>query len=212
MTEELLQKLISQYRVPLHIQKHMQKVAAVALYLGQHLRQAGEKLDLVVVRQGALLHDVMKLCDFKKLDFEHFEQNISAEDIQFWTALMKSCSHIGHVEAAYNMLMEIGEEKLAVIVRKHRFAGLIDKRDKPVTWEEKLVYYADKRVQHDKIVSIPQRLKDGRERWFPDGNLPPDDHLVEKAIYKLEKEICSKAKLNPGQITEESVQIFLEKN
>jgi len=212
MTEELLQKLIKQYRVPVHIQKHMQKVAAVALYVGQKLQQAGEKVDMIAVRQAALLHDIMKLCDFKNLDFEHFEQDVSAEDIQFWTALMKSCSHIGHVEAAYNVLMEIGEEQLATIVRKHRFAGLIDKRDKPGTWEEKLVYYADKRVQHDKIVSITQRLKEGRERWFPDGKIPADDHLVEKALYKLEEEICSKAGVKPEGITEKSVETFLEKN
>ncbi len=210
MTEALLQKLIEQYRVPVHVRKHMKKVAAVALLLGQRIVQSGKEVDLTVLRQAALLHDVMKLCDFEKLDIEHFEQNITADDIHFWTAMQKSCSHIGHVEAAYNMLMEIGEEKLAVIVRKHRFDGLIDERDKPVTWEEKILYYADKRVLHDSIVSISNRLADGRERYFPDGNLPENDHLVEKAIYKLEKEICTAAGTKPEDITEKAATPFLE--
>ncbi len=211
MTEDQLQTLIEQYRVPVHVRKHMKKVAAVGLFLGQRIRQAGGELDLAALRQAALLHDVMKLCDFEKLDIEHFEQNITAEDIRFWTAMMKSCGHIGHVEAAYNMLRDIGEEKLAVIVRKHRFEGLIDERDKPATWEEKILYYADKRVKHDRIVSISERLTDGRERYFPDGNLPENDHLVEKAVYALEKEICNAAGLKPEDINEDAVLAFLEK-
>ena len=211
MTEALLQKLLIQYRVPLHIRKHMQKVAAVALYLGQRIQQAGHQVDLIAVRQGALLHDVLKICDFKTLDIENFEQNVTAEDIQFWTALMKSCNHIGHEEAAYNMLKEAGEEKIATIVRKHRFAGLIEPENKPKTWEEKLVYYADKRVRHDQIVSLAERLEDGRERYFPDGKLPPNHELVEKAIFKLEKEICTVAGIKPQQINEETVEPFLEK-
>ncbi len=211
MTEELLQQLVTQYRVPVHIQKHMKKVAAVALYLGQKIHQSGEKINLIVLRQAALLHDVLKLCDFKELDIENFEQTITAEDISFWTALMKSCSHVGHVEAAYNVLKDLGENEIATIVRKHRFEGLISKRDKPKTWEEKLLYYADKRVRHDEIVSVAERLEDGRQRYFPDGNLPPNDHLVEKALYKLEKEICSKAGIKPKDITEKSVKPFLEK-
>jgi HD superfamily phosphohydrolase YqeK len=211
MTEELLQKLVAQYRVPVHIQRHMKKVAAAALYLGQKIHQSGQPINLIVLRQAALLHDVLKLCDFKELDIENFEQTVTAEDIHFWTALMKSCRHVGHIEAAYNMLKEIGEDEIATIVRKHRFEGLIDQRDKPKTWEEKLVYYADKRVRHDQIVSIAERLEDGRKRYFPDGNLPPDDHLVEKALYKLEKEICSKAGVKPGDINEKNVEPFLEK-
>jgi HD superfamily phosphohydrolase YqeK len=211
MTEDQLQKLVTQYRVPVHIQKHMKKVAAVALFLGQKLKQQGENVDLIALRQAALLHDVMKLCDFKELDICHFEQNITAEDIQFWTALMKSCGSIGHVEAAYNMLKDIGEPRLAAIVRKHRFAGLIDQQDKPETWEEKLLYYADKRVRHDRIVSLTERLKDGRKRYFPDGNLPPDDHQIEQALDNLEEELCSKAGITPEEINEKSVEPFLEK-
>jgi len=212
MTEELLQKLITQYRVPVHIQKHMKKVAAVALYLGQLLNQTGEKVNLILLRQAALLHDLMKLCDFKELDIENFEQNITAEDIQFWSALMKSCNHIGHVDAAYNVLKEIGEEEIAIVVRKHRYDGLIDKRDTPKTWEEKILYYADKRVLHDKIVTASERVEDGRKRYFPDGNLPPNDHLIEKALYKLEVEICSKVGIKPEEVNEKNVEPFLEMN
>lgn len=211
MTEELLKKLITQYRVPVHIQKHMKKVAAVALYLGQIIKQKGENLDLILLRQSALLHDVMKLCDFNRLDIEHFEQNVTVEDIHFWTALMKSCHHIGHTEAAYNMLKEIGEDEIAAVVRKHHTEAIVNKRDRPKTWEEKLLYYADKRVKHDQVVSLKERLADLRKRYSHDKTPHPDEPLIEKALYKLEKEICKKAGIKPEDITEQTVKPFLEK-
>ncbi|MEK7085852.1 MAG: hypothetical protein AAB953_02450, partial [Patescibacteria group bacterium] len=56
------------------------------------------------------------------------------------------------------------------------------------TWEEKILYYADKRVDHDKVVDLKKRFEEGRKRNFT----PKDDmELVlktEKEIEKLEKE------------------------
>ena len=109
-----------------------------------------------------------------------------------------------------NMLMDLGEEKIAIVVRRHRYNGLIDPKEKPTTWEEKILYYADKRVMHDQIVSLQKRVQDMRERYFPDGNLPASDQPVEKAIFKLEKELCLKAGIKPESINEKAVEPFLE--
>ena len=200
MTEKQLQQLITTYRVPLHIQKHMQKVAEVAIFIGEKINASSNKVDLELLRQSALLHDVLKLCDFKDLDLEHFQQTITAEDIQFWTALMKSCSHIGHCEAAYNMLNDLGETKLATIIRKHSTETIITVEGELITWEEKILYYADKRVKHDQVVSLKERLADLRKRYNREKNPHPEEPLIEKAIYKLEKEICGKAGINPEEI------------
>lgn len=207
MTEESLQNLLKKYRVPKHIQAHMLKVALVSVFIGKKIQETGEKVDLTKLRQAALLHDMMKLCDFKELNLQYFDptETCTAEDLQFWRDLIKSCSSKGHITAAYEVLKELGENELAEIVKKHRFASLID-NDKPVTWEEKILYYADKRVRHDQIVSIAERLEDGQKRYFPEGNLPENDHLVENALYELEKELLSKAKLKAEEITEETIK------
>ena len=201
MNEAQLQQLITTYHVPLHIQKHMQKVTEVAVFIGEKInhRHSG-KVDLELLRQSALLHDVLKLCDFKSLDIEHFQQTITAEDIQFWTALMKSCSQIGHCEAAYNMLKDLGEDKLAVIIRKHSTETIITVEGELKTWEEKILYYADKRVKHDKVVSLKERLADLRKRYNREKNPHPEEPLIEKAIYKLEKELCREAGIKQEEI------------
>ena len=179
----------------------MQKVAEVALYIGKKLQKKGEKIDLELLRYAALLHDVLKLCDFKELDLKNFDQTITAEDIHFWTRLMNSCNKIGHCEAAYNMLKDLGENELAIIIRKHGFESIIDPPGPLKTWEEKLLYYADKRVKHDQIVSLSERLSDLRKRYNREHNPHPKEPQIEKAIYDLEAEICKKAGIEPEAIS-----------
>mgnify|MGYP001592569718 CR=1 FL=1 len=109
------------------------------------------------------------------------------------------------------MLNDLGEKKLAVIIRKHSTETIITIRGELKTWEEKLLYYADKRVKHDQVVSLKNRLADLRKRYNRDKNPRPDEPLIEKAIYKLEKELCKKAGVNPEDISEVNIKMFLEK-
>jgi hypothetical protein len=171
------------------------------------VKKNGFKIDLKILRQGAMLHDIVKVCDFKELDLENFTEIYTAADVQFWTQLIKAAHKDGHVLAAYNILKGLGEDELAVIVKKHGYNSLIDekKSERPQTWEEKIVYYADKRVMHDQVVSLAERLEDGRRRYFPAGDVPVNEHLVEKAIFKLEVEIMKAAGMKPEDISHDSV-------
>ncbi len=210
MTEQKLWELLTKYRVPLHILAHMKKVSALSLFIGNRLRGLGIAVDLILLRQGALLHDFVKLVDFTTLDLKYFHQNYSHEDVVFWTNLMKMYPDQGHCQAGYEILMEEGEPVLANIVKKHCFKALISSEDSPETWEEKIVYYADKRVRHDEIVSVKERLEDGRKRYFPDGDVPANDGIIEQALLKLEEEICAKAGIKPDDIHEKAVEIYFE--
>ena len=207
MTENELQNLLKQYHVPKHIMSHMQKVADVALFIGKKLSEKNIRIDMELLRQAALLHDLVKICDLSELDLTDCE-GFTAEDIQFWAHMIRSCRYDGHVNAAYNILIDLKENKLAEIVKKHRFNSVIDAnhKERPVTWEEKILYYADKRVRHESIVSIKERIEDGRRRYFPEGKIPPDERLVEKQILKLETELCRLAGIAPEDINKTNLQ------
>jgi uncharacterized protein len=209
MTENELINLIRQYHVPRNIMAHMKKVAGVCLFIGTKLLKKGENLDLTLLRQAALLHDIVKLCDFENLNLQGIE-GFTAEDIQFWSGLIRTCHKDGHITAACNILLDLGEPVIAQIIKKHRYTSVIDKSkdERPDTWEEKILYYADKRVTHDKIVSIKERLDYGRERYFG-GHISQEDRLVEAALYKLENEICGKISMSPEEINESGVANFL---
>jgi len=66
----------------------------------------------------------------------------------------------GHAETSGKILRELGEEEVAKVVERHgpyRFRELIG-------WEERLVAYADGRVDLYEIISLEERFKDAFEK------------------------------------------------
>ena len=221
MNEAKLIQLIKKYRVPSHINGHMKTVAAVAIFIGQKLLQNGHKIDLVLVRQAALLHDIVKITDFKTVDTKFFTKPPLKNDIIFFEELIAKYGHIRHVEAGYQVLMAADEPVIALIIKKHGLNSLLDSTICPQTLEEKVIYYADKRVRHDEIVTITDRLKDLRDRYNnhdlfqnaadfskPD---PAREKILESKIFELEAEICIAAGIKPDSINATNIADFLEK-
>ena len=66
--------LYKEYHVPKHVIKHMLKVAAIAGKLCDKLIKKGEKVDKELVVKAALLHDILRVADFKELDLKRFKQ------------------------------------------------------------------------------------------------------------------------------------------
>lgn len=191
MTEDQLQSLIEEFHVPLHIRRHSEKVEEFSHELGEQLVKAGEKIDLELLRQSALLHDIVRLVDFKHFNPQKFHQPITKEDLEIWESIRKKYAGMHHAVAAAKILRERGFPKIAQVVEKHRYLQIKEGFD---TWEEKLLYYADKRVKHDEIVPLEERLNDGRER-----NAPETKHLKEtietdQKVFALEKEIMDAIK------------------
>lgn len=54
-------RLITEYRMPLHILAHSLMVRRVALIIGSSLKDAGLAMDLRLVESGSLLHDICKM-------------------------------------------------------------------------------------------------------------------------------------------------------
>jgi len=156
--------LWNKYSMPDNIRKHSEVVAKVALWLGRKLAEKGEKIDLELVECGALLHDIAK-----------------NESIR---------TGVRHGPRGKEILLAEGESKeLAEIVEKHALGRILDPIDGLKTWEEKLVYYADKRVTHDKIVSLRERY-DYLKKRYPQGT--KDIEASEPLVFGLEKEIFDK--------------------
>jgi HD superfamily phosphodiesterase len=63
---------------------------------------------------------------------------------------------------------------------------------KPCTIEEKIIYYADKRVMHDKVVPLAERLEEGHRRnTRPADRKTVDVDYIDSLIFELEKELLS---------------------
>lgn len=70
-----------------------------------------------------------------------------------------------HVVAGAEFVREKGFKEVAGIIEKHGLQHLDNKKFMPSTAEEKIVFYADKRVNGEKIVSIGKRFRYIKEKY-----------------------------------------------
>ena len=128
--------LMSQYEMLANIRDHSLVVARIAEFIGRELRKKGFNLDLDLVVSGALLHDIGKT----------------------------ACLHNGqnHARLGADICRRHGFDEIAAMVAQH----VILDDDLPFEPDARqIVYYADKRVNHDRIVHLDQRLAYIIERY-----------------------------------------------
>lgn len=176
MNKKEITKIYQEFQVPKHIIAHMKVVAKVANKLAKKIKQKGKKIDEELIENAALLHDVVRYVDFK---------NIKKEDPDCWKNLWEKYHEIGHEKAMAKILQKKGENELAKLIARHGFFSIW----KLKTLEEKILYYADKRVDHDKIVPLHARFEEGKKR-----NMSPEDNPqliidTEKKVFELEQEL-----------------------
>lgn len=135
--EECLE-LLEAHRMLPNIREHSFLVMAVAGFLGRALAAAGFELSLPLIETGALLHDLGK------------------------TACLGTPHN--HAECGARILAELGYPEVAQIVREHVYLDL-SLWDERTMREAEVVNYADKRVLHDRVVTLEVRFADIQERY-----------------------------------------------
>jgi putative nucleotidyltransferase with HDIG domain len=163
---------MSQYGMLDHIKHHSIEVARVALFLSTELNKRGQRIDLGLVEAASLLHDVTKTVCFK-----------TKED---------------HAQTGSQLLKEMGYERLGEVVAEH--VVLLKKRDPSSVSEAEVVNYADKRVQHDRIVSLEERFSDLMDRY---GKSKKDFGRLEQlktTTFEIEAKIFSILEIDPSDL------------
>ncbi len=202
-----LQAMIQACHVPTHIIRHSEAAAKLGVFLARRLIERGIEVDVDLVEQACLLHDLFRVCDFPLKDFRWFKQSVSEEDKLRWRQLKAEHGANRHEDAAYLFLKD-RYPVLAETIRKHRYTALVDEGDAPWSWEEKLVYYADKRAMHDTIVPLKERLEEAHQRSalvLAQAGIPRDTEMetkVDAQICKLEAEVFSAIDLDPDEVTD----------
>jgi uncharacterized protein len=166
--EECL-RLMGEYGMLENIVAHSLEVARVALFLSMELNKKGQKIDLSLVEAASLLHDLTK-----------------AECLQ---------TKEDHARTGSQLLKGMGYERIGDVVAQHIW--LSKEGDPSSVSEEEIVNYADKRVMHDRIVSLEERFSDLKERYS--GNQVAWDHLerLKKEIYGIENKIFFILQIDP---------------
>ena len=209
--------MIRDCHVPVHIVRHAEAVAKLGVFLAERLKDKGIEVDAMLVERACLLHDLFRVCDCPLEDFSWFEQSVTDEDKTRWRRLKAEHGHRRHEDAAHAFLVD-KYPVLAATIRRHRYTAVIDEDDRPESWEEKLVYYADKRAMHDRIVPLKERLDEAHERSAliqAQAGKPRRVDMEEKVdaeIFRLEEEIFSQIGLDPDDVTDELIDGYPARN
>ena len=135
-TEQECMELMAEVSLAPAIVRHSIAVKKVALEFADRLERNGVEVDRRLISAAALLHDIMKL------------------DAEF-------CHGIEGGE----FLRGKGFHEVASVVEKHCLSNVSEPNLAPSTVEDKLLVYADLRVNHGKMVSLDERFEYLRERY-----------------------------------------------
>jgi len=203
--------IIKKYHVPPNIVKHSLAVAKLAVFLAEKLKEKDMAVDVELVERACLLHDIARICEVKESDYNNIGMTVTEQEKTVWDKLKTEYRAAHHEDTAYELLKE-QYPVLALTIKKHRYVSVLDENDRPDTWEEKIVYYADKRVMHERIVSLKERLDDAHQRNAPPpsagrgkGQNKIDTDKVDRLIFELEEEIFTAIGLDPAEVTEEFI-------
>ena len=197
-TIEEIEKLWDKYTVPKNVREHMKMVARVAVFIASRFKEKDIDVDIELIEKASLLHDLIRVCNFKTFDHKGYRTDPPSEqELAEWTKIKATYGSMHHAEAACQVLKQIYPE-LAEVIGKHRYS-LIGTDLGPKTWEEKIVNYADKRVAHDKVVSVEERQnytlwKEKRDK------LTEEENQKLKRLKELENEIFSKLDIKPEDL------------
>lgn len=154
--------------------QHVYAVAAAAYQMALWMRSNGTRVNPLLAQRGGLLHDIAKLLP-------------QAENP----------TRLDHGELGGRLLAELGQPVLAEIARRHLLYSLADPSQAPFTWEQKLVYFADKLVEGSRLVSVQERI-DALSRRYQLDMRRLEQTLP--ALDQLQEDVCRRAGFPPSDL------------
>jgi putative nucleotidyltransferase with HDIG domain len=165
--------LMAAYGMLPNIREHSLLVREVAMHLGASLIDAGFALHLDLIEAGALLHDLGKT----------------------------HClgTSINHAEWGAQALDAAGFPAVAQIVREHVYLEG-NGADPHAIREAEVVNYADKRVLHTRVVTLPVRFADLKVRYGRTSEALARISAMEIKTMALEKKLFASLMISPGDL------------
>jgi len=166
-------KLIKTMDMMDHIIDHSVMVSNVTLFLCHELKKNSAQINAELAVSAALLHDITKTRSFSTRE--------------------------NHSETGGGLLTDMGYPEVGSIIRQH---VILDSyaADSPVS-EQEIVNYSDKRVLHDRVVSLDERLEYIRLRYGKTDEFESRIRIMSQNTVGLENKIFSHLSFSPDQLS-----------
>jgi len=166
-----------------NIKAHSIMVTKVAYVISYFLLKAGETISMQKVIAGALLHDIGKTEGLR-----------TGRD---------------HVEIGVEICNQHGFNEISELVAEHVILNKFDPDSKCT--EKEIIYYSDKRVNHDKVVTLNERLEYIINRYSR-GNKYIADTIRKnfELCRKVEEKLFKKLPFSPDEIPKLAKLVFFD--
>lgn len=198
------------YKIMPTLQQHQLRVAGVAKQICDAIVEPLDKEGVVDV---CLVHDMGNIIKF---DLTYFPDFVQPEGLEYWQGVKDEyiakygpeehvatemiCKEIGLSDAQTEYLHAVGFSR----TKKALVSDSL---------EQKICCYADMRVGPHGVLSVEERLADGRKRYEGRKDKAVGSDMFEQyasALRELEIQIFSHASIAPTDITDESIAPIIE--
>jgi len=177
-------RIIKEMEMMDHIIDHSVMVSNVAICLCRGISKTSPLLNMDLVKKAALLHDITKTRSFDTKEI--------------------------HSETGAGLMTELGYPEIGDIIRQHVMLDVC-RPDQPVS-EPEIVNYADKRVLHDRVVSLEQRLDYIKKKY---GKHPEFNRLIQKMwdeTLALEDKLFRDLPFSPDELLDRITPVVEKQN
>ncbi len=200
-------ELYRKYLIMPNLAEHQLRVAAVAKKICEHLDGSLPHANII---SACLLHDMGNIIKFQ---LEYFPEFYKAEGLPYWQTVKKQfVETYGPDEHAATLAIakEVGvSDETLMYINAFGFSKSIHNETDP-DFGKKICAYSDMRVAPHAVVSLEERLREARERYakHPWKKLTsePESNRFDDALRSIEKQIFSRANIEPQDITEASTR------
>ena len=167
-------RLIRKMEMMDHIVDHSVMVSHVSLFLCRSLKKRYPNLNTELVTSAALLHDITKTRSFTTGEI--------------------------HSDTGGQMLSNLGYPEVGEIIRQH--VVLDEYSDQPPVTNQEIVNYSDKRVLHDRIVSLNRRLMYIERTYVKSEKLKQRFKRMRQQSIDLESKLFRFLSITPSQLSD----------
>jgi putative nucleotidyltransferase with HDIG domain len=170
-TIDQAKQLWDTYQLPQAKRLHVTLVAKVAVFLARKLIEEHTEIQINIplLESAALLHDIDKA--IPKLEGEQ------------------------HPDAGVRVLREQGLSEVATLVATHPVHMLLSPDNGPKSWEEKLLFLADKMVKYE-VLTVDKRFELWLAEPLPEA-VKKELRLIYPQVKQLENEVFNLIHLDP---------------
>ncbi len=194
-----------------NLMDHQLRVASVAQTICENFELPIRKDDVVL---ACLLHDMGNIIKF---DLTHFPQFLEPQGLEYWEKV-KAEYIVRYGKNEHRATEEIARELGASDAVMQLLAGTgyskLDRTEAEASYERKIVAYSDMRVGPHGVISIAERVEDGRRRYAGKKDKAISSGSFDRlnsALMAVEKQIFAHTSIRPEDIADASLGDTVDK-